>query len=775
VTNPNTPYNGPSLSAPSAIPDASQIAPATSASPAPAVPATPVSAPPPAPQSTADKILAQTDPSSPILGALAAGGYNAANTALLGLPNLALKTFSPQTYQYTQGVTAAHPYASVVGDLAGAIAPMFVGDGLGAAGVAARAGSMAAKAVGMGKIAEGIDGVITAAKGGEGISKVVQGLAQGALQSVPQAVTQGLTTGDWGDAAKMAAIGTAAGGVLGGAVGGVAGNAADAADTAGDTLAKLKLSSLGINTGMVRKSEMAAADLAGANKVGYALNHTNDLINGAADRTIQEGINTKPQLIKYVDGLSAKYQPIDDAWQAATQAQPDLLTSQVPNFIQDPAFQAVATKANLTPEQTNGILTNLTSVSDRTGTLPGIRSYLQEQGTRLGNSEDNANYATGQFAKLLDNKVQDMATNIAQQANPSANFQELLKQYPVDMLLKRASVAEQQRIEPAIQAGSNTFQKFMTQNAISGLVGGGVGSQEGNNGFNLPGAVGGFIAGSTLGPVANKLISGAGNSATGKIAGFLSKSPLAENIGRALTNNASAITSGAARSAAAVTPTVMNALQGQPSAQTPSANIPATGTTIATPPSAYQSPNTSQTRDLLGNDITTPAYTQAVQDGLARIWYRETGASPQAGPPTKDNPLFVRFTNGLLDAVKTNGQVDPTKIGPLLFNSKSQGENYVNYAKAKLQAQSAAQSAPASTGFIGSNISGTSLTNNAAFNSKQQLINSLESIAGKPAAAEFNTYMARTGASSADILNKFEEIARKYNPQLAQSLKSLGQ
>ena len=267
------------------------VVPAATSSPNPAPTPAPVQASPVQPSSS----VQPSGPVSPapdatqnflakapnIINSILTGAYSAVNTATLGLPDLITKTISPAEYQRTQAAEAAHPVASTVGTVAGAVAPMLLGDeagAIGAGGYLAKGAAGAANALGVGKAASSLSRLVEIAKGGEGISKTSQAFAQSLLQSVPAAVVSGATTGNWSQAGQQAALGTVGGGLLGAAVGKIAGKAPNIAEAVSEDIDKNILSASGVNTKIIKAVENSKAKIADVNIVGSSLNSNTDLM-----------------------------------------------------------------------------------------------------------------------------------------------------------------------------------------------------------------------------------------------------------------------------------------------------------------------------------------------------------------------------------------------------------------------------------------------------------------------------------------------------------------
>lgn len=113
--------------------------------------------------------------------ALEAGGVSALNTATLGLSNLAIAGIGGKAArEHVRNIEAANPTATTVGGAVGAIAPIALSGGLGAAGEAAEA------AEGVGALAEGAEAV----KGASTLGTVARAAGKAAV--APSELVSGL-------------------------------------------------------------------------------------------------------------------------------------------------------------------------------------------------------------------------------------------------------------------------------------------------------------------------------------------------------------------------------------------------------------------------------------------------------------------------------------------------------------------------------------------------------------------------------------------------------
>ena len=72
-----------------------------------------------------------------LMSALETGGYSALNSALLGLPDLAVKTINSDSYKRLQKMREANQSAANIGDIVGTVGSLFIPGGLVAKGLGA--------------------------------------------------------------------------------------------------------------------------------------------------------------------------------------------------------------------------------------------------------------------------------------------------------------------------------------------------------------------------------------------------------------------------------------------------------------------------------------------------------------------------------------------------------------------------------------------------------------------------------------------------------------
>ena len=687
---------------------------------------------------------AQIQPSSQgnnpgIGGALEAGGYSALNSALLGLPNLAAKNLAPQFYQNMQSLEAQHPTASTIGSVGGALGSFMI-PGLGEVGLAGKAAeglSGLAHAAKLGDVASGIDKLVNVAKGGEGVSKLAQGLAQGALQSVPTAITSGLTTGDWSDAAKSAALGTVVGGVAGGVLGQFAKGAPGAVDELATASDKALIDgALDINSTKAFKRFLGPS--ATTDQIDSAYQNSANVIRQAAT---QNGglMGIKPVLKSMISDSGDWWNQFAEPFDASGYKISD--PQNLDKLMSTPAVN----EFNVTfGDEGQAALSKLVTQVDQSPSFVTKRGLLDTY-TNAGFRADNPMpQYLGNVAKTIKGQIDDAAMSM----NPDQNLVGQKQLYDALLPLKSMINQAEMKGENIFKEGSPTFVRTMMGAAMNptGLATAAINPA-------LGGAfIGGDILGKTVPLVANKAA-----AAAGQYLGPALRSEGAQNMAQGLANNAGGITSGVARGIAAATPNIVNPPSAAPAPQVP--------------------PNAQA--DVIGTDITNPKYEKAVTDGLAREWFNYTKGAPFAGPADPRNPLFAGWAKGMVASMTTtgqpDGQIDPQKIAPLLFNTKVQTIAYQQYAAAKQQAMQVAQQAGAATGLAGSNITGNALTNPGAAGARQQIISAMKQIGGDPAAKELNTFLTRNAANPRVIMAKIDELTKKYNPQAALALQGLGQ
>ncbi len=474
-------------------------------------------------------------------GNLGVGGYSALNELGFGAPDALAKIVAGSTnYQALQDWRNQHSAANLAGGLAGDIGGMFI-PGLDVV----KGGEMAARGLGLAKTADVLAHVQDIAHG----TGLAAGLVSGASQAIPRAITSAISTGDVGQAAGQAVLGTGLGGALG-AVGGIlAKEAPQAAEVVGNELNKTINATAGVTSKIERSVLNKGADLSGVNIVGSGINHMEDF-NSQLAKTVTDNNLFSPAAEKaYVQAIPAKYAPFSQAYSDAVSQNPQLVSTLAD--VQDPAIQKILISSGVTdPAAQQALVTKVAGGADAVaahalaqGGAPweATRGFLQDI-AQLPESQDWTANATSDIAQALRQKVTDQAATLASSTPGAGSLTDLLHQYPADEAIKQAVYREGTTLTKPVEKNSTTFEKILMSHLAMGGLGAGIGAadQDEGGGLDLGNMAIGAAVGGTLGPVAGRLITGAGNAITGRAAGLLSKALPAgiENIGNFASNPA---------------------------------------------------------------------------------------------------------------------------------------------------------------------------------------------------------------------------------------------
>jgi uncharacterized protein YoxC len=155
-----------------------------------------------------------------IIEAIATGGYDAANSVLVGLPDFIMRNSGTATKKAIEDLRARNKEASQVGEIGGLVGSMFIPGGalvkrLGAAAKYLGAVKTADK---LGKAAKYLGATTTTGNIGQ---KIGQSALRGAAQSAEQVIPRALLSEDVGQSLKDAPMQIALGGAIGGGMGAI--------------------------------------------------------------------------------------------------------------------------------------------------------------------------------------------------------------------------------------------------------------------------------------------------------------------------------------------------------------------------------------------------------------------------------------------------------------------------------------------------------------------------------------------------------------------------
>lgn len=569
----------------------------------------------------------------------------AANGLLFGLPEAGLKALGDEKVKKIVEEYKTKNPGYGAGDVTGSVGGMFI-----PGGAIARGASLGAKALGAGKVAEGLGKVAKVASGPMGIN---QGIATAAEQAIPRAVAGALEGEDLVENAKETGINLALGGAVGKA-GELLGKGAKALgetgvgktikDEVSKTIEDAVLSGADVNTGSLTKAMNESARRLGIDKTGNMFNNVDELKSKTADFIVKNGLQNKVKREEFLSEQSPLWQKVADDY---NQAPIDFSNpSIVAKIKSDPAVVQYINRKEIGPEGVDKIFADIQgNLEPYKTSFNDAKSFLTGQ-IREGNRSMSI---LGDAQKTIADTMHDLIDQQAMKLSPE--LAQLKADYPVIKLLKRAAGREMSIIENPLREGSDTFQKLATNAALGGTVGGVTASDDNK----VAGAVGGAL----LAPFASRALSKVGTQALAGAAG---------NLPSAVKAVGPAVVAGAERGAGP-------AVQAGMAPQAPGAPVP-----FAQPlPNPDFNPNDPET-------ATKPPTVDPLSDALEDVWKMEdpTGNIAAQSPQVKKE-----FLDGLRKRlVDKDGNIDYLRAAKVLTrgnadDEKNLQESYVALSKIK--------------------------------------------------------------------------------------------
>jgi hypothetical protein len=426
-----------------------------------------------------------------------AGGYSAANSALMGLPDYLVKSIGgSEARSKINQLRRGNEIASTVGDIGGAIGSMFIAPEVGIAKV----GTLAPKLGKLGSLASKIGKTGEFLKGTELTGNLAQKIGQGALRGAGQSTLQAVPRAAFGvgaadtDQERQAAmlgipVAALTGGVLGGTLGPLAnkllnksifkgkdfseevpGLAAAQAATGETKLQKVLndareaqdngvLRGLGTDTRTLRKF-VTNSGLANPSRVEDAKELVSDLAKIATSKGIKAGD---------LENLAARNKA---DWDIIDQ---NFIANAPPKWGQDFANK-VASDSDLlqnidelgTPKAQEALQDILKDISNKSN-LPSIKSKLQNISKNAFNSQDPDQRSVGFVANQIRNKLNDYTSDVS--GLPKDFINNTKQEFKLARLGQMQDWKDTLKIDKT-SAGSDTFPKA----AISKMIGNAIGS-----------------------------------------------------------------------------------------------------------------------------------------------------------------------------------------------------------------------------------------------------------------------------------------------------------
>jgi hypothetical protein len=498
---------------------------------------------------------------------LGVGSYNAANSALMGLPDFLASKFANDKYLAMKKLSDKNKLASNVGNAAGFVGSMFVpggaiakgaGAGLKAIGGAGKAAKLGEELNLLQKAGMGLEKVGQIASGANKVGKgafaqgAAQGLASGLEQAVPRAFIDAGTTGDFSGIPGEIALGGLGGAGLGGVLG-KAGkllgktkiNSIGAQDV-GETLPqfglnkireevnKKALSDMGIDSLGLKKAVNALGMKSASSKVRNGDEYITDLVSGLNKR----GVYNEKGFETLLEKNRLDWQNIDDAF--AKNAPPTWNKDIAELLKGDEDLLAAALEAG--DDKALDAFDKMIKEISGTKNLSSIRNKLGNIISDNLTAADPANRVAARIASLAKGKINEIVADMSGLGDDFINNtkQEFKLLQPFTQTEARGKL----RLDNLFSVGSTTAEKTLAQKVATNVAGGGAlggvsaasDAAQGND-VDWGKALGVGAVGTLAGPLAGKAIAGLANkavSAAGRQASKVMSSPVLDKVAEKL-------------------------------------------------------------------------------------------------------------------------------------------------------------------------------------------------------------------------------------------------
>lgn len=495
---------------------------------------------------------------------LGVGTYNAANSALMGLPDFLASKFANEKYQAMKKLSAKNKLAADIGGGVGLVGSMFVpggaiakgaGAGLKTVGSLGKAAKLGEELNLLQKAGVGLEKVGQIASGANKVGKgaftqgAAQGLASGLEQAVPRAFIEAGTTGDFsgipGEIALGGLGGAGAGGILGKA-GNLLGKTKIGGGEYGETLPGFQLSELreainkkaltdmGIDSRGLRFAVQGLGLRSASSKTNKAGDYVDDLVAGLNER----GIYNKKGFESLLEKNHADWQNIDDAF---TKNAPEGWNKQIAETLKgDNDLLAAALEAG--DDKALDAFDKMIKGIEGTKNLSSIRNKLGNIIKDNMTAADPANRVAARLASLTKGKLDEI---VADMSGLGDDFIANTKQeYKLLQPFIQTEARNVTKLNNIFSVGSTTAEKTLAQK-MAGNIGGGslLGGASAasdvaqGNDVDFGKALGVGAVGTLAGPLAGKAIAGLANkavSAAGRQASKVMSSPVLDKVAEKL-------------------------------------------------------------------------------------------------------------------------------------------------------------------------------------------------------------------------------------------------
>lgn len=474
---------------------------------------------------------------------LGAGGYSGLNSALLGIPDLLVKTVDSPTYKALKDLRERNQQASDIGGLVGDVGSFLIpGGGLVGGGLklASKLGKGAQLGSALGKVGEVAGAAEKAlnARGGALGERIMRGVAQAGTTAIPTALTGALTTGEWDPTQTALQLGI--GGGLGAAGYGLGKVGKALMDTkigktisgpvkkviagmkeeSGDTLDDAILSGADMGTRVFKTALNDTAKYYNLDRYGNLFNNADSFKKKAASFILKNKLQDKITREEFLKDQGPLWTEITEKYNA----KPLNIRSEdfVKDFNENPKVKQFVSDPHVGADgivkAADDLLKGITDKGGNIADFNQAKIFLGNEARKAGklvntaNSEESLSkfQAKQDIANALRQSVEEHALSL----DPA--YAELKKNYPIIKAMKIASGIEQLNVENPLKEGSDTFSKLAAGAALGGAGGLGIGDEDNKGGLGILGAIGGAAAAPFAARLGSKFATQALAGAAGK-------------------------------------------------------------------------------------------------------------------------------------------------------------------------------------------------------------------------------------------------------------------
>ena len=453
---------------------------------------------------------------------IAAGGYNALNSALFGIPDVVVKAADSDAYKKLQALRERNKTASTVGDIAGALlpTPTLAAKGVSLGAKALSTGLKAGKAAELaGTVARGA-GAAADFLNAEGAYKNVgklKGVAQGALRGgvesglqVAPRLASGETDGKTAGAALLAGAG----------LGGVASAVPSILRSAGvinkgesfvkpleEGLVDKQLAALGLSGRDIKLAMNKWAGKLGIDKVGNQVNNAETTKRALLELMRKNDILNADEAQAFIQGTGKKFEALNNLFDQSGMKVSDF----TPDILSDPVIKDfIANHPERGPQMVQDMINKYSSKDGLNGIKDSIMQDIKFANKSTG---DRIVSDSGDVANAIKSKLEDSVLEL------DPNYGQYKADWKALQPLRNMVARDKVGISK-INSGSDTVAKYLTTAAVGGGLGTGgaalTGFDPNDESTWTPAALKAF-AGLSIGAGVNKLAPGVANYMIGTL------------------------------------------------------------------------------------------------------------------------------------------------------------------------------------------------------------------------------------------------------------------